>query len=63
MVIEVKPRRFLGRTSNFENKKTRSHHKKALKAYLKGKRFFQDGTNPDGSPCMYKTPIQDRVLN
>jgi len=44
IVIEEKaPRKFLGKTSSFLNKKERNSEKKHLKAYLRGNKYWANG--------------------
>ena len=71
-LIEVQPRKFLGKTSNFRNKQERAYNQAALQAYLKGKRLFQYGygfefETPEAIserrvPSQHLTPIQNRIL-
>lgn len=43
-------RRFLGKLTDFESKQERRREKKHLRAYLKGRKFFQDGFEDGNLP-------------
>lgn len=49
-VVVTEPRKFLGKTENFENKEERHFFQRMLRAYLKGHKEFAFGFRPNGMP-------------
>jgi len=45
----LEPRKFLGKTENFENKDERHFFQRMLKAYLQGRKFFDFGIDKFGN--------------
>lgn len=61
MIREIKPaRKFLGKTSEFIDKQEKVFHERMLRAYLKGKEYFNFGftTNSFGM----RVPETHKVL-
>lgn len=58
----IRRRRFLGKIKDFESKEERSFEKAHLKAYLKGKTFFNHGVEVIGTGIFRKLmPISHPV--
>jgi len=52
-------RRFLGKTSDFKDRKENNFNKAMLKAYLKGATQFAFGINPSNGKPLYHEVLQE----
>jgi hypothetical protein len=52
-------RRFLGKTSDFKDRKENNFNKSMLKAYLRGNESFISGMNPSNGQPIYHEVLQE----